>query len=293
MSACTEERRETPTKGQTTVVVAESVSPVIQQEKLKFEELYPQAKVGLQVASDREAIARLFNDSISIIVSSRPLNKEEREVAKRFKLALGEFKVAIDGIAIIVNNENPMTQLRTTQLDSILSGSAKEWKSAGWKQSTSSVALCLPDRNTGTFEVIAEKILQGKQFTNPAKIVSSSAEIIEFVSQHENALGMVGVNWFVDNKNKVKALELTDPNAPDSLGIKGKYYGPYQAYIYQKFYPLTKDVYIYSRADNYGVAAGFTSFMTSSAGQKIILNSGLVPATMPVRLVEITNRSIQ
>ncbi len=71
------------------------------------------------------------------------------------------------------------------------------------------------------------------------------------------------MNWLNDNKEKVKALELSDPNMPDSLG-GGKYFSPHQAYIYQKYYPLTRDIYIYSRADNYGVAAGFTTFIASA-----------------------------
>src|SRR5713101_9421847 len=119
---CQGERRETPTKGHVTVVVSEDVSPVIKKEKEKFEELYPDAHVELQVATAREAIARFFNDSITVIVSSRALNAEERAVQKRYNIALGEFKIAYDGIAVIVNKGNALTQLRTSQLDSILSG---------------------------------------------------------------------------------------------------------------------------------------------------------------------------
>jgi len=91
----------------------------------------------------------------------------------------------------------------------------------------------------------------------------------------------------------VRILELSDPQAPDSLGTRGNYYAPYQAYVYQGYYPIPREIYIYSTADNYGVAAGFTSFITSGPGQKIVLQSGLVPATMPVRLVETTHNSIQ
>ena len=289
---CGEERKETPTKGKVTVAVAESVFPVLEQEQQKFEELYPEAHVDLHMTTSREAIALLFNDSVSVIVSARPLNTEERGVAKSANLTFGEFKLAIDGIAVIVNNENPVKQLRTTQIDSILNGSLTDWKKAGWNGSASPIAVCLPDRNTGTFDSLSLYTKHDEQQMHPVKITASSSEMIHFVHEHENAIGFVGVNWYSSQKDSVKALALNDPSAPDSLGIKGKYFGPHQAYMYQKFYPLIKDVYIYTRGDIYGVASGFTSFMTSSAGQKIILNSGLVPATMPVRLVEITNRSL-
>jgi phosphate transport system substrate-binding protein len=117
--------------------------------------------------------------------------------------------------------------------------------------------------------------------------------MIQYVIAHPLAIGMIGANWLNDNKERVKVLGLLDPNAPDSSGTGREYFKPHQAYIYRGSYPITRDVYIYSRADNYGVGAGFISFVTSAPGQKIVLNSGLVPATMPVRLVELTNKGVQ
>src|SRR5690349_7232402 len=83
-AGCQPDRKETPTKGHVTILVSESVSPVIKKEEETFEQLYPDAHVDLQVTSAREAITRLFNDSIMVIVSSRPLNSEERAVQKRY-----------------------------------------------------------------------------------------------------------------------------------------------------------------------------------------------------------------
>ena len=289
---CQGERKETPTKGRVTVVVSESVAPALQQEQQKFEELYPEAHVELQVATAREAVARMFNDTITTIVSSRPLNAEEREVQKHANVKLGEYKIAIDGIVVIVNNINSITQLRTTQLDSILSGKITKWNQVG-SHLKSTIETCLPSRNTGTFEVMVMKLVKTDTVVKPTAVARSSDELIHYVEVNPNAIGMIGSNWLKANKERVKALELSDPNVPDSLGTKGKYFGPHPAYIYQGYYPLSRNIYVYSRADNYGVAAGFISFIMSAPGQKIFLNNDLVPATMPVRLVETTNRPLQ
>lgn len=287
---CMEERTETPTKGYVKVLVSEEVLPLLQVEELKFEELYPRARVDIEATSSREAIARLFNDSITVIVSTRSLNLEERTVAEQFKLSLGEYKIAIDGIAVIVNNENPITKLRTTQIDSIMSGRIKKWGTLGWDRSDAAIEIFLPSRNSGTFDIITAKVLYGGEISSSVKVPASSMEMIQSVAQNVHSIGMVGLNWLVQNKDKVKVLELSDPNAPDSLKIEGQYFEPHQAHLYRKFYPLTRDVYIYSRADRYGVGAGFISFITSAPGQIIVQNSGLVPATMPVRLVQLTSR---
>jgi len=285
---CQGERKETPTKGHVTVITSESVSPLVKAEKQKFEELYPDAHVSLEVAHAREAIARLFNDTIKVIVSSRPLNTEERQVAQKANLQFSEYKIAIDAIAIIVNNSNSVTQLRTTELDSIFTGKIDRWRGPGGASKASPIELCLPSRNSGTFEVFAAMVLKGEDVAKPEAVTATSPDMMQFVSSHPAAIGMIGLNWLDSNETRVKVLELSDPFAPDSLGIRGKYFKPLQAYVYQGYYPLTRDIIIYSKADLYSVGIGFVSFITSAPGQKIVLNSGLVPATMPVRLVQLT-----
>jgi phosphate transport system substrate-binding protein len=64
----------------------------------------------------------------------------------------------------------------------------------------------------------------------------------------------------------------------------------HQANVYRGFYPLHYGVYIYcttSDKRDAGPEIGFTTFVASHPGQKIIMDAGLVPATMPIRLVQI------
>ncbi len=293
LAGCETERKETQTKGHVTVVAAESVSPMIGKEKEAFEDIYPRAHVELQIASSREAITRLFNDSITIIISARALNNEEREIAKKANLTIAEYRIAWDGVAVIVNKANPVDSLRTTQLDSIFTGKITRWDKLG-SVLASKIELCLPSRNTGTYEFVMSKIHAGTDsLITPSVVTRSSDEMLKYVASHASAIGIVGLNWLKQENENISVLELANPHAPDSLGITGKYFSPHQAYIYQQYYPLTRDIYIYSRADNYGVAAGFTAFITSAPGQKIVMSNGLVPATMPVRLVETTSKPVE
>lgn len=291
---CQGERKETPTRGSSAVLVSEGVLPAIRQEKEKFESLYTEAKVAIIPAMTRDAIVQFFNqDSAKVLVSSRPLNAEEQNAVKHYNLSFQSYKIAVDAIAVIVNNENPVEELRTTQLDSIFRGSISRWSSLGWKASTKRVGICLPDQNSGEFEIAATRILRGGKFTSVDTILHSSPEMIVYVSRHPESIGLVGSCWLKQYPEKVKALALMDPQAPDSLGIKGQYFGPHQANVYRGYYALPSEVYIYTRTDLYSVGAGFISFITSAAGQQIIVYNGLVPATMPVRLVELTNKGIQ
>ncbi len=289
-AGCQQEVKESPTKGTVEIPVAESVAPLLQQERQTFQELYPDAHVDLKVTSSRQALAWLFYDSAKMIISARALNREEREAARQARLNLTEYRIAIDAVGMIVNAANPVAELRTTQLDSVLDGTVKSWSGVGGKRTP--IELCLPSRNSANYETVAMKVLHGKSIASPAALVHTSQEMLAFVAHHPNAIGMVGMNWLGEKNDTVRALKLCDPQAPDSLDIKGQYFAPLQAHVYRGFYPLTRDVMIYLRTDRYDVTAGFTSFLTSATGQKIVLSSGLVPATMPVRLVELTNKGI-
>ena len=292
-TGCIKEREELPTKGQTSIIVDEAVSPVITVEKDTFEELYQKAKVRLKIAEARDAFVQFFNnESTKVIVTSRTLNREEREVAKRSNLTLSDYKVAVGAVAIIVHPDNPITQVRTTQLDSIFRGTITRWDELGWRHSPAKIGVNLPDQNSGVLETVRMKILHGDPVAIPANTVAGSLTMIQYVATHSTALGMVSNVWLREKHDSVNVLSLCDPAAPESLNISGRYFSPHQAYIYEHYYPLTQDIFIYSRSDMYNVGAGFISFVTSAAGQKIALGNGLVPATMPVRIVELSKRGL-
>jgi phosphate transport system substrate-binding protein len=291
LSGCSERKSDTPTKGHAAVAVSEEVLPLIREEEARFEELYPEAMVDLRARSAREAIAELFNDSVKVIVSTRELNAEEAAAQKSLNLEITDFTVALDAVVVIVNPANDVSKLTLPQLDSVFSGALMDWGLLGWKGAAGKIALCVPDRNMSANALFSTRVLRGGGFARGAAVVGSSPAMIDAVAKDPSAIGIVGLNWMRDAGTKVRALELADPAAPDSLE-GGKYFSPHQAYVYKRFYPLVRRVHIYITPDSYGVSSGFTSFITSAAGQKVVQNQGLVPATMPVRLVELHKEAL-
>ena len=58
------------------------------------------------------------------------------------------------------------------------------------------------------------------------------------------------------------------------------------AYIALKQYPLIREVYMINREGRAGLGTGFVSFVAGDQGQRIIRLMGMLPATMPVRIVK-------
>lgn len=289
---CTDRQAETPTRGKAAFSVSEELLPLMRAAEQRFEALYPEASIDLRPRFDREAIAELFDDSVKLIVTARPLNGEEREAQKKFNIEVNEYLIALGAVAVIVSDQNAVTRLTLPQADSIFTGAVMDWGLLGWRGAPGKITLYLPDRNSASYEVVSSRLPAGESFVKPGKVCAGSQELIDAVASDPSGIGIVGINWLRKNTAPVRILELSDPAAPDSLGIEGKYFTPHQAYVYKRFYPLVREVYIYSTPDSYGVPTGFTAFMTSAAGQKIVQEQGLVPATMPVRLVQLQNEKL-
>lgn len=288
---CQKGQETSTTKGTATVECDESVWPVMQAQGESFAGSYPEARVRLRSVEAREAIANFINDSVRVIVSARPFNKEEQDVIASAKIDLQEFKVALEAIAVIANKENPTTELRLTELDSIFSGALTRWPG---RQKRTTIELVISGINSSTNEVFRDSVLRGKAFAAAATPFSSSQRLLDYVRKVPNAIGIAGISWLRGHEGEVSILGLGNPDGrPDTTQPVGKFYRPHQAYIYKKYYPLVRTVYMYTREVQRDVGLGFISYVSSAEGQKVFLNNGLVPVTMPVRIVNLTSEQVK
>ena len=116
---------------------------------------------------------------------------------------------------------------------------------------------------------------------------NNNAEVIKYVKDNKSALGIISVNWISDTQDSISETFLKDIRIVEVGTDPKNYCKPYQGYIAEKSYPFRRDVYMISRETFSGLGTGFASFVAGDQGQRIILKSGLVPATMPIRLIEI------
>ncbi len=288
VTGCQEQRQTgSTTRGSVTIECDESLLPAMEAERDNFQRTYPDAHVKLRVAEAREAVADFFNDSVRVIVIGRELNAEERDALAAAKVEIQEFKVALGGVAVIANKSNPLDELRIGQLDSIFTGSLTRWPGT-----RTPIEVAVGNVNSSTDEVFRERIMKGKSFGPDVTPFSTSKRLVEFVRDARNAVGIVGLGWLREGMDQqVRVMAIGDPNSrPDSTRPMGEFYRPFQAYIHKGYYPISRPVYIYSRElSNLTVGYGFIAYVSSAQGQQVFLNNGLVPVTMPVRIVNLTS----
>ena len=267
----------------------EAVLPVINHEIQEFTRLYTEASVTVQSAGAREIIAGFAADSVRTIVCGRALNREERDALVAAKIPLQEYLVARTAIAVVANRDVPDTQLRVGQLDTIFGGGVTRWPGKRGMM----IELAVGGVNSSINEVFRNAVMGGGGFDPSAKPFSSSAELLDYVKRTRGAVGIVGMNYVAAGGEEFNVIALSSPAMrPDSTFAPNEYYSPHPAYVYQGYYPVIAPVYVYTRNIEQDVSMGFTAFLTSVAGQKIFQSDGLVPATMPVRLVHLTSTQV-
>jgi phosphate transport system substrate-binding protein len=154
------------------------------------------------------------------------------------------------------------------------------------------IKVVFDNNNSSTLNFLTEKT-GIKEISKNCYALNSNQAVVDYISKEKNSIGVIGVNWISDNDDTTHLSFLKSAKVWEiSSGEKLESFKPYQAYIAQKIYPLWREVYMLSREAYTGLGTGFTSFVASERGQRIVLKSGLVPATMPVRFVELINEEI-
>ena len=125
--------------------------------------------------------------------------------------------------------------------------------------------------------------------------LKSNKEVIKYVSQHPNAIGIVGFSWlndpdkdYADAVQKVKIVGVMDDV---SKAASKQYFTPSQNTLALKQYPLTRNLYILNCTGQFGLGMEFVAFLISDRGQRIILKSGLLPDDIPPR--EINSNTVK
>lgn len=285
-------KKSTTTTGELAAEVDEGISPVIKKEADEFMRLNAESKITLQVKTTNEVVADLINGNTKLIVVGRDFSKEENDIIANNKLEIKKSKVALDGVGVIVNNNNPLAKLNYNELKRIFTGETTDWKDMDGDnkdKNSGKIKVFIARKNASIHDYFKQKVLSGTDYYAKSTICSTSTQMLAEIKGNEAAIGFISMAWitkFADTLDtSVKALKIA--SVDPSNGYVGSYVGLHQAYIYDKTYPLVTEAYIMSTDYSMNLSVGFTSFMLSYDGQRIILNAGLVPVTQPVRIIQL------
>lgn len=291
LAGCTKRQGSDIRHGTLHVLGTESHLPLVQQLVFDYHSIYADVAITFGGATTRGAIVDLVNDSVHCILVDRRLNDEERRAVKKAELVIGETEVARDALVVLVNPQNKVASLSTSDLGSILSGQITLWSKVPGSKLNGAIELCLTGRNSGLYEMVTHYFFTIQNDVPLAAIAASQDSVLQFVAANPEALGVISFAVWKDTthpasqrwKEHVRAVDLM---GKDGDGVVAAVKAT-QRSIYDQVYPLTYSLYIYTSEKTPGTAYGFSAFVSGDVGQRDFLYAGLVPKTMPYRTIQL------
>lgn len=285
---------ETPTRGNITIGVDESYKLLADAEIYTFEAIYKDAKINT-VCAPEDSILKLFlDDSIRLMITGRKLTENEELVLKGNQIIARTTKIAYDALTFIINKKNPDSLIRFNTIEDIFKGNVSSWKEINPASKLGKIKVLFDNMQSANVNYIMKKFNITDSFPSYCSAAASNPEVISYVENHPEAIGVISVNWISDPQDSVSHSFLSKVKvvavSSEYFSEGSDFYYPHPAYIADKSYPFIREVYAVSREYFSGLGSGFIAFVAGDSGQRIILKSGMVPAIMPIRLVQISNK---
>ncbi|MBA4408406.1 MAG: phosphate ABC transporter substrate-binding protein [Odoribacter sp.] len=282
---------ETPTRGNIKIAVDESYQLLADTELFTFHSLYKDAKVAPVYLSGDSILKLFLDDSVRVIITSSKLTDNEVAYLRGKSIIPRTTKIAYDALAFIVNKSNADSLIRYNTLKDIFTGKTSKWEQINPQSKLNDIKVVFDNQGSNNVKTIMNKFGITGSLPNYCFSATKNSEVINFVESHPEAIGIISVNWISDPRDSISHSFLSKINVVsvtseyDSDG--SEFYSPHPAYIANQSYPFIREVYTINRESFAGLGTGFTSFVAGDAGQRIILKMGMLPATMPIRLVEV------
>lgn len=248
------EQQQEGLSGSFTIAGSTSVKPLSEELARIFMEKHPDVKIHVHGGGSTAGIRAAYEGAAEIGSSSRDLKPEEKD------LGLKEFKIAGDGIAVVVHPENAVEDLTVEQVRKIFSGEITNWKEVGG--SDAKIGVVSREEGSGTrgsfedmvmkYEVAGEE--REAELTPDAAIQNSTGAVRATVAGDPNAIGYMSLGY-VDESVKAVKIDGVEPTVDNILA--GKYE------IARPFLYLTK-------GEPEGVVKAYIDWVLSEEGQAII-----------------------
>lgn len=257
-----------PTRGQVTVQGSTTVLPFVQRAAEEFMLKNPSVSISVRGGGSGNGIAALIDSIVDIAMSSRFTKPDEVKRAKANGVSPVSFKIALDGIAVIVNPRNSVNRLSLSQLRAIYTGRIISWKQLGGPDTV--IVPISRDSSSGTFEVFSTIALGGARITPDALLQASNGAVADIVSRTPGAVGYVGIGHL---SSRVKAIQVRTEDTDSS------YITPSYASVQSGKYPMARELFVFTNGSPAGAVLEFIDFMMSPEGQKLAEEEGFVPVT--------------
>ena len=239
-----------------------------------FSEAYmaknPRSPIAVLGGGSGTGIAALINGTCDVANHSRPMKEKEIQMAKDNGVTPHTFVIAVDGLSVIVNENNAVSRLTMDQIGAMFRGEIKNWKDVGGPDKA--ISLYGRQSNSGTFVFFQEHVLGNQNYSADMKRMNGNAQIVEGVTADKFGIGYVGVGYVADSQGNVrkgiKILKVSKDADSDAFSPLNK------AAVDSGDYPIARGLFQSTAGVPEGAVLDFIKFELSPEGQEIVAKEG-------------------
>jgi phosphate transport system substrate-binding protein len=210
-------------------------------------------------------IAALINGTTDVCESSRPMkDKEKDELMTKRNAPAVETKVALDALAIYVNEKSPLKEIAIPALRKIYIGETKNWKDVGGPDHV--IVLYGRENNSGTYGYFKEHVLENKDFAAATQTLAGTSAVVNAVKGDVYGIGYGGIAYL----EGIRALGVKKDDATPAVA-------PTLETAQSGTYPISRFLYFYTAGAATGTAKKFIDWTVGADGQKVIGDVGYYP----------------
>jgi phosphate transport system substrate-binding protein len=226
---------------------------------------HPGKVVQVNGGGSGTGIAALINGTVDLAQASRPMkDKEKDDVRKNRGVGVVETPVALDSLAVFVNEANPVKELSVAKVKAIYQGKISNWKELGG--SDAQIVMYGRENSSGTYDYFREHVLDKEDFSPRVQTLQGTAAVVNAVGKDLHSIGYGGIAY----EASTRPLALKKDDASPAVA-------PSEASVADGSYVLSRYLYYYYPEDAAERVTEYVQWSLGPEAQKLIADVGYFP----------------
>jgi len=231
-----------------------SVQPYVEILAEEYAHLYPEMMIDVQGGGSSAGITAVESDTADLGMSSRHLKEEEQH--------LWSVEITKDGLAIIVNPNNPVKNLTLEQLRGVYAADIINWGQLGGPDKK--IHIITREEGSGTRSAFEELVMGNRRISPRAIVQDSNGAVRQLVADDSYSIGFISLGLVDVGERPVKALQIDGADASRDNVINGSY-------------SLFRSFLFVAKSEPAESVMHFIDYIRSPVGQKLLAEEGLIP----------------
>lgn len=210
-----------------------TVAPIGEAVSEEFSTEHAKVQAPIGVSGTGGGFEKFTIGETDISQASRPIKDEEKAAAAENGIEFTEFKVAFDGLSVVVNKENDfIDKLSVEDLKKLWveDGTVKKWSDINPEWPNEEVKFFSPGTDSGTYDYFNEVVLEDAQIVKSAQLSEDDNTLVKGVTGDKNSIGYFGYAYYLENQNNLKVVpvvnEAGEAVEPNNETIESGEYNP-------------------------------------------------------------------